>query len=78
MKNSSNGLNKGPNYIIKRSLSCKRDDYKNDEYLIGEEDLICHQKDTLNDETMMNVEDNEHVMEEHFDIDWLTPCAYEY
>ncbi|KAK9132941.1 hypothetical protein Scep_012469 [Stephania cephalantha] len=27
---------------------------------------------------MMNVEENEHVMEENFAIDRLTPCAYEY
>ncbi|KAK9110162.1 hypothetical protein Sjap_018222 [Stephania japonica] len=40
--------------------------------------LSCDKKKTLNDVTLMSVEANEHAMKEHFAIDELTPCIYEY
>ncbi|KAK9125490.1 hypothetical protein Scep_014336 [Stephania cephalantha] len=54
------------------------DEFKNFEYSISEENLSCHQEETLNALTLMNVEENKHVMEEHFAIDGLTACVYEY
>ncbi|KAK9154197.1 hypothetical protein Sjap_001677 [Stephania japonica] len=40
--------------------------------------LSCDKKETLNDVTLMSVEATEHAMNEHFAIDGLTPCIYEY
>ncbi|KAK9096621.1 hypothetical protein Sjap_022118 [Stephania japonica] len=40
--------------------------------------LSCDEKETLNDVTLKSVETNEHAINEHFAIDGLTPCIYEY
>ncbi|KAK9137683.1 hypothetical protein Sjap_008277 [Stephania japonica] len=40
--------------------------------------LSCDKEETLNDVRLMSVKVNEHAMEEHFAIDGLTPCMYEY
>ncbi|KAK9132487.1 hypothetical protein Scep_012015 [Stephania cephalantha] len=40
--------------------------------------LSYDQEKTLNDVTLISVEDNEHAMEEHLAIDGLAPCVYEY
>ncbi|KAK9096541.1 hypothetical protein Sjap_022038 [Stephania japonica] len=40
--------------------------------------LSCDKKETLNDVTLISVEANEPAMKEHFAIDGLTPCMYEY
>ncbi|KAK9144997.1 hypothetical protein Sjap_004900 [Stephania japonica] len=40
--------------------------------------LSCDEKETLNDVTLMSVEANDHATNEHFAIDGLTPCIYEY
>ncbi|KAK9157971.1 hypothetical protein Scep_004545 [Stephania cephalantha] len=54
------------------------DEFKSFKYTISVENLICHQEETLNNLKMTNFEENEHVMEEHFAIDGLAPCVYEY
>ncbi|KAK9110118.1 hypothetical protein Sjap_018178 [Stephania japonica] len=40
--------------------------------------LSSDEKETWNDVTLKSVATEEHVMNEHFSIDGLAPCIYEY